>query len=134
MILGDAIADALPDLRAEALSTMRDTALISRGGAPVFDPVTGQMTPGVGTMIYQGPCRLRLPAAVEAERLFGEQQVTVTRFVAAVPYDVFGVRVDDVVTMLETDDPDAADQTYKVVVVPAGTDLVLKQFGVEAVE
>ncbi len=135
MALGDDIMLVLPELRYQALSTMKDTGRISRAGGPaVFDPVTGDLTPAAATVVYEGPIRLRMPAAVEAERLFGEEQVTVTRFIAAVPFDVFGVRIDDVVTMLVTEDDDAADQSYKVILVPAGTDLVLKLFGVEAVE
>ncbi len=134
MTLGDAITHALPELRIEALSTMRDRARISRPGADTFDPNTGLVTPGAGTTVYEGPCRLRAPGSVEAEALFGEQQVTMSRFILTCPHTVVGVRVDDVVEMLETDDADAADRTYRVVLVPAGSDLVLKAFGVEAVE
>jgi hypothetical protein len=132
--LGLAITEALPDLRAQALSLMVDTGRISRATGSVFDIDTGVVTPGAFTTIHEGPCRLRMPTAVETERLFGDTQVTVTRFVAVFPHDVYGVVVDDIVTITVTDDEDAADRQFKVSAGPAGTDLVSKSFGCEAVE
>ncbi len=114
---------------------MVDTGRISRpGGDPVFDPVTGLLTPAAGSVVHEGPCRLRMPTAVETNVLFGEQDVTKSRFVACFPAEVTGVEIGDVVTLIESDDADALNREFQVVSVPAMTFVVYRAFGCESVE
>lgn len=134
MSLGDDILMALPELRAQALSTMVDIGRFTRPGAPTFDPITGEIGLGTGTVVYEGPLRLRAPSAVELTQLFGEEQVTTVRFIAAVRHNVTGIEIGDVLTIIETSDPLAASRVYRVLVVPSGTDMVLRNIAVEVVE
>lgn len=114
---------------------MPDTGRITRGGGAVtFDPITGTMTPGVGTVVHEGPCRLRTPSAVERNVLFGETEVTTTRFIATFPHDIPNVEIGDIVTILASDDPHADERTYRVVIVPADSYLMYRALGVEATE
>lgn len=56
-MIADDIAEALPELRAQAVSLMRDTVLVERAdGAPIVDD-KGNITPSWRT-IYTGPCRV----------------------------------------------------------------------------
>lgn len=134
-MIGDDIAEVLPELRSEAESLMVDTAMITRpGGEPTFDPSTGELTPAAGTTIYEGPCRLRQPTASEAELLFGDEQLTRSRFVACFPHDVTGVQIGDVVTVTESDDPDVLLRSFRVASIPLATFTLYKGFPVEVVE
>lgn len=57
-MIGDDLAAALPALREQAESMMRDTVLVERpDGPPVVDPVTHKVEPGWRT-IYEGKCRV----------------------------------------------------------------------------
>jgi hypothetical protein len=68
MILGDAIASTLPELRREAESRMTDTCRITTPGTgdPVLNQDTGQYTDPAPVTVYEGKCRLRAPAQVNA--------------------------------------------------------------------
>lgn len=134
MSLGVDVHHALPDLRRQALSLMVDSARFVRPGPAVFNPDTELLEPGADTLVHEGPCRLRAPSAVELRRLFGEEQVTTSRYIAALPHDVTGIEIGDVMTLTSSADPLALARTYRVVIVPAGTDLVLRAVGVEVVE
>jgi hypothetical protein len=112
---------------------MTDTATITRGAVPTFDPNTGLET-GSATTVHSGPCMVKMPTAVEVERLFGEEQVTATRFIAVFPHDVTGVQVDDVVTVTDSEDADLLAVQLKVVAVPRRSHTLYKGFGCEVVE
>lgn len=132
MSLGDDVREALYDLRAQALTLMADVGRIERAGAPVLDLTTG-VSAGTRTTVHEGQCRLKMPTAAESERVFGDEQFTATRFLAIFPHDVYGVHIDDTLRLLSTADGDAAGFEYRILTIPAGTDLVVKAFGCEAV-
>lgn len=134
-MLGDAIRDALPTLRSEAESSMTSTALVSRSsGAPVFDPVTGLIT-STDDDVLTSPARLRQPASlVESSVLFGEEDVTKQRFIVDFPYTVTGVRLGDVVTFPEEDDPEATGRAFRVIGLSIRDHMVTRSVGVELVE
>lgn len=118
-----------------AESLMVDTAMITRpGGAPTFDPNTGLLTPTVGATVYTGVCRLRQPTATEAEVLFGEEQVTRTTFIVCVPHTTTGVSIGDVVTFIESGDPDVLTRQFKITAVPVSTFTLYKGYPAEVVE
>lgn len=133
MSLGDAIAWALPDLRVQAESTMTATATVTRGGDPVFDPNTGLMTSTSTTVVADTPARLRQPTAVEANVMFGEQDVTKTRFIVDFPWTVTGVNIDDVVRFTEADDPEMLGHEFKVVGMSMRNHQVTRSYGCEVV-
>lgn len=135
-ILGDAVTAALPEMRAEAESVMFDRATVARiTGAPVLDPNTGTMTPGATTAIYTNRrCRLRQPDAQEATVLFGEEQVTVTRYVVDFAWNTVGLEIGDIIDLTESDDVDALTKSFTVIALPAKTTTVFKTYGCKVVE
>jgi hypothetical protein len=120
--------------RHRAESLMIDEVTITASGAPTLNPVTGDLEPGAGTVVYTGKARLRMPSNVEVNRLFGEEDVTKTRYMLSVPHDTTGVRVDAVVHVTESDDAEAMAREFKVVAVPSETYVIDRKFGLEAVE
>lgn len=57
-MIGDDVAAALPELRAQAVSAMRDTVLVETAtGEVVVDPVTNEVIPEFST-VYAGACRI----------------------------------------------------------------------------
>jgi hypothetical protein len=112
-----------------------DCAQVTRLGAPVFDPDTGLMT-DTAEIVYSGPCRLMqtVRGSQEDARLFGEQSVTASRFIACFPYDVTGITIDDVVTIEETEDSDLLARRFRITAIPMGTFTIYKAFPCEVVE
>jgi hypothetical protein len=74
-------------------------------GPPVFDPVTGDLTPGVPTLIYAGPCLLTPVGDRVTVEVRGGEDESSTRFQLSVPLSAPAVLVGDEVTI--TADPDA---------------------------
>ena len=111
---------------------MADTATVSRPGASVFDPETGNMT-STSSTVWRGRCRLRQPTNVEREVMFGDRQVSIFRFVIDVPHEVAAVRSGDVVT-LRTSDPLAAVREFRVISVSSETFTLHRSLGCEVVE
>jgi hypothetical protein len=135
--VGEAVRAELGNWRRQAASLLTDTATVTRGGgAPTLNTTTGILTPAAGTTVYTGLCRVRQPGGVdsEAERLFGEQQVTATRYIVDFAHDVTGVEVDDVVTVTDTADADLLGRSFRVLTVPAITYQLYKGFPCEVIE
>ena len=93
-----------------------------------------ELTPDAGTVVYSGPARLRTPSGVEREVLFGESQVTSTRFAVTIPHDSPQILIDDVVAITASDDPHIANRSFRVVLVPSASYLIYRELGVEADE
>ncbi len=88
MSLGAAIAGALPGLRAQAESMMRDTCTITRPGAQTWDDAAGAYTTGgAPVQLYAGPCRVRRPNLAEREALAGDADWTLAGAVVSIPVD-----------------------------------------------
>lgn len=134
-MIGYDVARALPDLQREALSLMPDVGVVTRGAAtaPVFDPATGIMTSAVGVVVYQGPCRLRQPTPQESQALFGEAQVSISKFIAVLPHTVAGVRIGDVITLTSSADLDLLGVKFRVTAIPLSTYTIYKGYPVESV-
>ena len=92
-MIGDDIAEALPELRAHAESLMTATATVTRDGEPAWDPETETMIGGAVT-VYDGPARLIRAAAGGAVDAAGDD-VQATPYVVAVPHDVQGIADGD---------------------------------------
>lgn len=112
---------------------MADTGTVRRPGAQVFNASTGSSSATM-TQVYAGRCWIRQASAVEREVLFGETQVTTTRFMACFPHSVTGVRVGDVVTVSASDDADVVGRSFRVLAIPASTYPLYKGFPCEVVE
>lgn len=121
--------------RRMAASMLIDTGTITRSvSAPTFDPITGELTTVSGDLVYDGPCRMRMPSAVEQTVIFGEQLVTLTRFIALFPWDIPEVKVGDIVVITESDDPHITNRSFRVLTVPSLSVLTHRKIGCEVVE
>lgn len=88
MDLGADIAAALPELRDQAVSMMRDTCTITRPGAGEWDEASGiYVTPGAPVTLYSGPCRVRRPNVAEREALAGDADWTLMGAILSIPVD-----------------------------------------------
>jgi hypothetical protein len=83
--LNDAVAAALPELRAQAESLMVDTCRITAAGAPVWDDANGVYTDGPATTVYEGKCRLRRPSAGPQDTDAGEAGWSVDTYILSLP-------------------------------------------------
>lgn len=134
MAIGDDIVSVLPELRAANASLLVDVGRIVRPDARTFNPTTGALTTPEST-VHRGPCRMRQPNGIaEAERLFGDTQITASRFLACWPHDLTGIRIDDVVILEETDDADLLGRRFRILAVPMTTWSLYKAFPSEMVE
>jgi hypothetical protein len=124
----------LTGMRDTSDTALADTGTITRPGADTFDAGTGLITAGASTTIYTGSMRVRPTSLIGSEPQFGEEQVTLSRYVVTVPYDTTSVRIDDVVTVTESDDADLVERTLRVTVIPLGTFMLDKRFTCEVVE
>ena len=88
MDLGADIAAALPELRDQAVSMMRDFCTITRPSAGEWDEASGiYVPPGAPVTLYSGPCRVRRPNLAEREALAGDADWTLTGAVLSIPVD-----------------------------------------------
>lgn len=124
-MIHDAIAAALPELRAHALSLMVDSCTITRrrldeDGEPVreMDPETLELT-DVWDEVYSGRCRVQRPGAVMVGRepVVGGVEYSVETVHVQVPLTVLGVKADDrvaITAMGAISDPDSAGMVLSV--------------------
>lgn len=112
---------------------MVDTGTVRRPGQQVLNAATGTSSAS-STLVYSGRCWIRQASAVEREVLFGEEQVTTTRFMACFPHSVTGVRVGDIVTVTASDDVDVLGRSFRVLAIPMSTYPLYKGFACEVVE
>lgn len=133
-MLGDAIAVALPGLRAQAESRMHDMCtIVDPEGSQVWNPATLQydITP---TTMYTGKCRVRRQGAQasqgeQAGQLFVQQEV-----VLSLPFSEptsADVGKDHVVTVTTATDPDLVGVKFRVVSAPHQSDATARRFQVE---
>lgn len=118
MTLASDITATLPFLRAEAEGRMVDACIITRGGgAPTFDPNTGNYMTPAGSTIYSGSCEVQISDGLNArEAQAGGTELSLSRLTLKVPVSAVGIRVDDVaVITTATHDPDLEDRTYRVI-------------------
>lgn len=96
MLVGDAIAAALPELRAQAESLMRDTCSVSRvTGAAIVDEREVPATAAV----YAGRCKVQELANVETSPDVAGATVTVLRYRLDLPVSAGPFKVGDIATV-----------------------------------
>jgi hypothetical protein len=109
-MIGDDLAEVLPELRAEALSMMRDTCDVDRprlgpDGKPVrtMDPDTLEYVDVFDPVVVDGACRVK-PAEMQANpTTVGEMEFTTAQHVVWRPIDATVYREGDRVTMKAVD-------------------------------
>lgn len=125
----------LAGLRSTSESALPDTCTINRpatGGT--LNTATGQWTPSSATEIYDGACRIRPVTSADQSVVFGDEQITRQRYVGTFPHDITRLRIDDVVTVTDSSDPDIDQRTFRVVVVSSGSFHIDRRAGLEVVE
>lgn len=100
MSLGRDIAEALPSLRAEAESMMRDSVLVEfLTGGTVRDPVTLEDTPAYAT-VHEGPARIQRTGQVSpSEQVVGEVEFGINTVIVQLPLGAVGVKKGHRVTV-----------------------------------
>lgn len=97
-MIGDILAGVVPFLREQADSTMLDTCTITRPGAPVTDPNTGDVT-NTPTTVYTGKCKVQSKDSATANPEAGEHTFTVVSRQVHIPANSADVQDGDVVTL-----------------------------------
>lgn len=104
MSLGAAIAGALPGMRAEAESMMRDSCVVRDPSAAsqTWDEATGTYVAGAAPTVYSGKCRVREASPSPSDAAAGEAVWTVRRVIVHLPVKGSeGVRQGHAVTVTQ---------------------------------
>ena len=97
--------------RRHAESLMKDVVVISRPGAPITDPDTGEVSTSL-TDVYAGPCKFQQTIAQSSNPEAGEHRFTVQSARLDIPVSVVGVRVGDVAVASFLDTATYPDGTF----------------------
>lgn len=122
-VIGDDLAQVLPELRDHAESLMRDTCTVHRP-TDVLDPITGEATT---VQVYPdplwpeehryaaGPCKVQTYEGYERTPEAGGHQFTVQRYRVDFPATAFLPKPGDVVTIVTAaTDPALVGKWYRV--------------------
>ena len=121
-MLSDAVATALPELRAEAEALMASTCTIGAPGEPVTDSETGEVTFPLD-VAYEGKCRVR-PATLQAQsRNLGGAEAFVSDVMLSVPVNAEGIRKGMRVVIDSSPDADAVGLLLEIQDVGRGDSL-----------
>ena len=123
-------------MRSTSEAAQPDQCVISRPGVGgTTDPVTLVYTPNPATVVYTGGLRLRAPTAEEFEKVFGETQVTETRYIATLPATGPVLLIGDTIAVTTSSDPRiTAEVRFRITRVPLGSWLIDRRVGVEVVD
>ena len=111
--------------RAHQNTLMRATGIVTRpGNGWVY--VDGVEQREEDETVYTGPLRLQRSSRTSGFVLAGAEALLVATYVAAVPWDVTGIAVGDVVTITDSDDPAAVGRRFTIL------DVELNAFAVTA--
>lgn len=131
-MLGHDIWSALPRLRAQAESTLRDTANIQSRTIGTVDSVTGERV-DTWTTYATVRCRIRTTLG-ESVMPAGGEQITAQRMTAAIPVSQAGVEVGHRLVVTASIDPTMVGRAFYVRALPRATDLVLRRLTVTDVQ
>lgn len=100
-------------MRADHEALMESTGTVTRpGNGWVYVDGVEQREPD--ETIYTGPLRLQRATRSSGFTPAGAETLPVASYVGAVPWDVTGVTVGDVVTITASDDPAAAGRRFTI--------------------
>lgn len=97
-MIGGILAGVVPFLREQAESLMLDTCTITRPGAPVTDPATGDVT-NTPVTVYTGKCKVQSKDAALSTPEAGEATFTIVSRQVHIPANAADVKDGDVVTI-----------------------------------
>jgi hypothetical protein len=131
--LGDDIAAALPELRAQAESLMVDTVKVERETGTTPDPVTLEEVP-IWETVYEGKGRWQRPDTVAAEKVAGEVEFGLNRTTIQLPMSAVGiVRGYRATCTVSAYDPDLPGTKATVLAVPNKTHATMRRLLCEEV-
>lgn len=113
-MLGDDITRALPEMRAQAESLMRDAVLVERPGRTTTDPETGEPTTSYAT-VYSGMGKIQSNDQYESNPEVGTADRTVQRSLLHVPVGAFQAAPGDRITITGSMDALLVGAHYRVV-------------------
>lgn len=132
-MLGDDIAAALPELRAQAESMMVDTCKVEYVNGTTWDEGSGTSVPAYATR-YEGKCRVQTTLTSEANPNAGEREWTVQSLTVAVPMSAIGFEVGDRVTITSAAlDADLVGRVFTVVALAHKTHMTARRLRVDEV-
>lgn len=104
----------LDSMRTEATSGLHDVCLITRAGAdPVFDTGTGLYSTPDPVELWSGACQVR-PMSQESQKLIGDIDTIVDKYVATIPFDADGFAVNDFLTVTEATDAELVGRSFRI--------------------
>lgn len=96
-----------------------DACSIQRRTGGTFDPGTGTYGPGGGTTIYAGRCRVSPSPSMGQRVQVGEEAVVDQARWVFLPREATGVKVEDIVEVTASEDPDIIGRELTVKTVAA---------------
>jgi hypothetical protein len=125
--------DLVNDGRLLVAETFIDTGRIRRptNGAGTVDPVTQIRTPPAPVLVYEGPCRVRIPTIVQQNDVFGDIDVTTIRYTSRWAWDIPAVHKGDLVDIDTSPDPRITAVRFRVVAVAVQSALMYRLLGME---
>lgn len=113
-MIGGILTGVIPFLREQAESMMLDACTVHRPGAPVTDPVTGVVAPGL-TLVYTGKCKVQQTISQASNPTAGGHSYTVQDVRWDTPVSAGPFMVNDVVTVSSSVlDPQMVGHKFRV--------------------
>lgn len=111
-------------VRARVNAQMSYWIKIYRTGAPEFNSTTGVYTANAVTQIYEGKARIWYAGGGSAIAI-GEGDIVLTPTYVSIPFESDPIpRVDDVIEVMDSADPDLVGRTFRIMSVDSGSYLL----------
>ena len=92
-----------------------DTGVLTRPATGAGTVTGGVWTPAAPTTIHNGACRVQPAGSAERMARFGEEAVTIARYVIGFPHDVTPKEGDTFVAATSTGDPSLVGRPLRIV-------------------
>lgn len=113
---------AIPFAQQYAEGNMLATVLVTRGGTPAFDPLTGVTSLRGATTVYQGPGRV-YSVSGGSQLAVGDEPTYYSSTQVSIPVAAARPQIDDAVLVQSHPDPALAGRTFRVTDVAEGGQL-----------
>ena len=107
-MIGDTIAEAMPELQSEAESQMVTPCRVGRPSTTSADPETGADVHIAGDPVFAGGCKIQTRQTQPRDAESGQGTVSLQSLEVHLPVDSGPYRVGDVVDILDRPDSPAA--------------------------
>lgn len=126
------VASALAQGQRAAERLMQDSCTVSRGGADVFNPDTGQYEPDPGAAVYAGKCRIQSGGTQAANPEAGGAVFTVEKPELQLPHGT-ALEVGDQAVIDSSVNPALVGVAYRVTGLGLKTHATSARYAVEVV-